>query len=394
MFALSGSSASKDSFEQVLISNDNIQSPRCRKRPPFIEEASPQIVHEIAREDSEVEFDHQNPSSRMSFSRRKKIVEQHHQPSKDSKMYRTIVSLPNLQNHSQPSMEVHRSTTIENSSTCSSTFQRISDMVKTGAAVVAPELRSYITKMRLAEMIRQEIALTTLHSIDQDSEQEIQRLKTTLLSLETRIKIARNECLKNGHALHPVNEILNSCRLHDPLTGLLLPTEDTSARHNDLLALRRKPSKLASLSNVTQSNWTSKLDRINGWLFHNLQSSSENAALHRSMLPDCQSLDEKSWARSVIKYWSIDEAAMGEENLASSSWGAVGSWSDSVPKKNPRDFRDGLTCKIPRLIRLVSSQVVEVTGLVLESVPSLPQTPSSSLGISAVEKLNLVFLTL
>jgi hypothetical protein len=70
--------------------------------------------------------------------------------------------------------------------------------------------------------------------------------------------------------------------------------------------------------------WSSKLDRIN-----NLQSSSDNAALHRSILPDDQNLIEKAWARSVPKYWSIDEAAMGEEYLESSSRGAAGSWGGS-----------------------------------------------------------------
>ncbi|KAH6662274.1 hypothetical protein B0J14DRAFT_571142 [Halenospora varia] len=123
----------------------------------------------------------------------------------------------------------------------------------------------------------------------------------------------RVKCLLEGHSLHHIDEILTSCKIHDPITGLRLSPENTAIRHVDLLALRKRALKNRYCDLPTGSD--SKRDLMNKWLFQNLQNSAENAALHRSIMIAGmeEQLDEKAWTRMMVKYWSIDEAATGLE---------------------------------------------------------------------------------
>ena len=66
--------------------------------------------------------------------------------------------------------------------------------------------------------------------------------------------------------------------------------------------------------------WNSPRDRINRWLLHNLGYNGEHLVLHRQMSdalfrcsPNCQDMTMRTWSRLVIKYWFLDEAALGAD---------------------------------------------------------------------------------
>jgi hypothetical protein len=175
------------------------------------------------------------------------------------------------------------------------------------------KVASYISKSRLLQTIEQQMSLLSLQAASKpEIQQHLDNFTKQLEAIKRCLTRLRIQCLKEGHSLHLINEVLNSCKIHDPVTGLRLPTHNTAASHTDLLALRKRTLKHKIYS--TDPSYT-KRDRINRWLFQNLQNSPENAALHRSMMTSGteKDLDEKSWARTVVKYWSIDEAATGEE---------------------------------------------------------------------------------
>ncbi|KAF4633145.1 hypothetical protein G7Y89_g4979 [Cudoniella acicularis] len=248
----------------------------------------------------------------------------------------------------------------EISSLQSSIHDKISKVLETGSTMFCRDMRSYIIKMRLAESARQEVAFASLYRKDELMDVYIRPLRQFLITLESDIEKVRKRCLSKGLSLYFIDEIFGACKMHDPSTGLRLPKPNTAARHGDILALRKKGLKLGSRRLWSNQVWTSKLDRINGWLFNNLQSCPENAALHRSMLPDGEELEEKAWARSVIKYWSIDQAALGDEysSLVDSSRGAVDSWGDScdISIRASTAFHQTSSPKIPRLIRVTTQR--------------------------------------
>ena len=68
--------------------------------------------------------------------------------------------------------------------------------------------------------------------------------------------------------------------------------------------------------------WTGTRDRVNRWLLHSLGCSEEQVQLHRSMLFD-PTMSAHAWSRFVLKYWFMDDSALGIELEPSASVGAV-----------------------------------------------------------------------
>ncbi|KAH8670114.1 hypothetical protein BGZ60DRAFT_514821 [Tricladium varicosporioides] len=189
----------------------------------------------------------------------------------------------------------------------------IADLLETLKSLHPPTIVAYISKTRLVHTIEQQISLLSLQTTDNRNIQEnVDRFRKYLENIQRRLTQLRLKCLLEGHSLHQIDEILTSCKIHDPITGLRLSPVNTAIRHADLLALRKH-----TLNNryTLAAGSDSKRDMINKWLFQNLQNSPENAALHRSIMIAGmeEQLDEKAWARIVVKYWSIDEAATGLE---------------------------------------------------------------------------------
>ncbi|KFY95329.1 hypothetical protein V500_02834 [Pseudogymnoascus sp. VKM F-4518 (FW-2643)] len=71
--------------------------------------------------------------------------------------------------------------------------------------------------------------------------------------------------------------------------------------------------------------WVTKTDRINSWLLQNLATLPEEANRHRMFIPDGEQLGEEQWARLVLKFWPLDEAAPMFELGACSTNDAVDS---------------------------------------------------------------------
>jgi hypothetical protein len=131
---------------------------------------------------------------------------------------------------------------------------------------------------------------------------------------------ARNICIDAGHDLTSLDEALAHIYPHH--RDFLYNQVQRQYHHNNL-ALGEVTSKATLLS-----NWTNTRDRINGWLLHSLRATDTAAALHMSMLGDAgKDLDEEKWARLVLKYWYLDEAATGLDVEALESDGAVDSRS-------------------------------------------------------------------
>ena len=111
--------------------------------------------------------------------------------------------------------------------------------------------------------------------------------------------------------------------------------------------------------------WGTSKDRINSWLLQNLAVSQEEQKTHRSFLHNEKGLDENEWARLVLKYWLIDEAAVGNEEEACSTNGAVDSSGlchstrvilNTLPVRKRKSVDDsslpeGVTIKKPRIHR-------------------------------------------
>ncbi|KAI9706454.1 MAG: hypothetical protein M1836_003460 [Candelina mexicana] len=81
----------------------------------------------------------------------------------------------------------------------------------------------------------------------------------------------------------------------------IFPTKEHRRRLSELFP-NSKPEYLG--------DFVSTRARINGWLLHILQHSPLDADLHRAMLHD-NTMDDKKWAKLLLKTWSSDDAAMG-----------------------------------------------------------------------------------
>ncbi|KAH7310176.1 hypothetical protein BKA65DRAFT_519056 [Rhexocercosporidium sp. MPI-PUGE-AT-0058] len=89
---------------------------------------------------------------------------------------------------------------------------------------------------------------------------------------------------------------------------------------------QRQPKPWWDVLHHTSSQcWITKTDRINSWLLQNLATLPEEANRHRMFIPDGEQLAEEQWARLVLKFWPLDEAAPMFELGACSTNDAVDS---------------------------------------------------------------------
>ncbi len=161
-------------------------------------------------------------------------------------------------------------------------------------------------------------------------------LNRHLLHLKEKLSGSRTRCVIAGHSLFEVDQALQ--QNHPDRHVSALPPH---VNHNDMLEVRRRTLNMALLG-----SWSTTRDRINGWLLHSLRADDSLARLHRSMLADSD-LDEKDWARLVVKYWTLDEAATGFELTASASVGAIHSHEASSLELD--DFQTCCSCLEPAI---------------------------------------------
>ena len=187
-----------------------------------------------------------------------------------------------------------------------------------------PEVSQYVSRMRLAGLLKQEIdfidhVLTTMPSekgteIDSPTQAEmVHQLKD--------LKIIREDVMYSAEYHRESVAALGETekKICDAWSSFLQdqsPKEDTT--HTPATDGIKAQSYDASLL----GNWNGTRDRVNRWMLHSLGSSEEQAKIHRSMLHDPE-IPVPSWSRLVLKYWFMDEAALGIELEPSQSVGAI-----------------------------------------------------------------------
>jgi hypothetical protein len=152
-------------------------------------------------------------------------------------------------------------------------------------------------------------ALRIVHSKLSQIENERETVKVAL-------ECSREKCRKKGIDLSIYQRALETTSSNGSLSHRKQDPEQP-IQHNHL--------SLSSILNAFPAQDEIKArDRVNGWLLQNLQASGEQARMHKAMLGRPY-IEEKEWARLVLKYWPLDEAAVGEGAIACSTEGAVNS---------------------------------------------------------------------
>jgi hypothetical protein len=139
---------------------------------------------------------------------------------------------------------------------------------------------------------------------------EQQQLLWQLETLKQELREASEKCWLEGYGLEEIHEIIFSDCVH----GIVSKPNQNS----NLAALRTRLLQLKE----RQAAWLNKQNQINAWLLQKLAASDEDVVLHRSFLPISEELDEKQWARLVLKFWPLDEAAAEVANISLSTNGA------------------------------------------------------------------------
>ena len=176
-------------------------------------------------------------------------------------------------------------------------------------AQIFPEcVARYISHRRIVVLIRDQLRLLQVRSamnaqdVSSKLVAESQRtLKRRLAVLMNEMKVLRNTCLQASHSLYEIDQILVVPQEED--IGSSKPHQGRI--HQDMLEIRKSTLE----SNLLQS-WTTSRDRINNWLLHSLRADDKLAQLHRSILGEPH-IGEQAWARLLLKYWTLDEAATG-----------------------------------------------------------------------------------
>ena len=189
------------------------------------------------------------------------------------------------------------------------------------------EAAKYIDLILLTETIIFKIKLfrTTPYILfslsEQTVEPEINALEAQLcnLTISSEAKALQISSWKKGFNTHDLDSHISKCRKPGTDLGTNSPKETNQGGANMHLGADSKFRLETSILNATQH------DRINMWLLNNLEASNKEKRLHRSFLPQGVIWDEEEWARLVLKYWLLDEAATGREDRCFSSNGAVDS---------------------------------------------------------------------
>ncbi|KAH8592561.1 hypothetical protein B0O99DRAFT_234303 [Bisporella sp. PMI_857] len=130
----------------------------------------------------------------------------------------------------------------------------------------------------------------------------------------------RRELWDSGHDLEGIDQLMHN------------QPSDKSKETADWVSLDRYPSSEGQqtawwnvLHHKISRRWVTKKDRINSWLLQNFAAIPEEANRHRALLPNGDELSEEQWARIVLKFWPLDEAAPRFEHSICSTNGAVDS---------------------------------------------------------------------
>jgi hypothetical protein len=191
-------------------------------------------------------------------------------------------------------------------------LQSSKKLLDAAQGICPDSLLAYMDLVRIAETISLHTKLLTCirrfqgaDSLDLMETKEYQDIYLRLQSMRLELEQARQVCWKEGLDMDDIEKVLNSGYGQDaPPSDDDMEQEERDENISDSFVLQRRLQKMQK-----EQSWTTRLDRTNAWLLQNLAESKDAAALHRSFLPDSELLDERQWARLVLKYWALDAAA-------------------------------------------------------------------------------------
>jgi hypothetical protein len=147
-----------------------------------------------------------------------------------------------------------------------------------------------------------------------------------LQSVATQRDEHREACWREGFNVDELDRVLMTS----------LPQYTTSNMTSDIhlqpAPEQQRMSWWDVLHHTSSQNWLTKKDRINSWLLQNLAAQPSEVVQHRKCLQDwlqkrgsSEELSEEEWARLVLKFWALDDAARPCEHADCSTNGAVDS---------------------------------------------------------------------
>ena len=149
-----------------------------------------------------------------------------------------------------------------------------------------------------------------LGSSDMAVQKDIQSLEIQAVSIVIEAEAVRLFLQSNGCDTLELDNHLALCRKSESGVG---PLELYDAKEVGLPG----NSEMKILSSGDSDSRTgmdvNQQDLINLWLLRNLQESSEEKTRHPSFLTVAENPDEEKWARLVLKYWWLDDAAVVPE---------------------------------------------------------------------------------
>jgi hypothetical protein len=203
----------------------------------------------------------------------------------------------------------------------------------TGYSQFIPEIGKYIDLILLSQLARFKINLfrTTstelLGSCDGVVEIAIKSLASQVAAIDGEAEALRLSSWNKGHDTQTLDHQLAQCRKMRP--GIELAS--LAAKEADLQEHGEKKIPSSGSLRPGAGIDANQQDRINLWLLKNLEESSEEKTRRRSFLAAGEDLGEEQWARLVLKYWWLDDAAVVPDDESMSINGAV----DSAGKCHP-----------------------------------------------------------
>lgn len=203
-------------------------------------------------------------------------------------------------------------------------------IAQTGGST-SKNLTQYIIYSRVAETTRAHIhmssALAPHLNIPESSIMKLEaqdarkKIYDHLKSLESERDSYREACWREGYNIEELDRVSKTSERYDTVS-------DTSLDIHQ----EREPDQHMSwwdvLHHVSPQSWVTKKDRINFWLLQSLAAQPKEAHCHKKYLQDqgvSDQLSEEAWARLVLKFWTLDDAARPSEDADCSTNGAVDS---------------------------------------------------------------------
>lgn len=218
-------------------------------------------------------------------------------------------------------------------------FDAFEGLIAHAGESLSRSLAEYIRYHQLVEIFQAQnriiSALTPHFNLSESSTVNL-KLREVQERNRVRIRTAENwenifwsKCWRAGYDLDEIDQAMKTTLPHDTIS--YVPFLD---RRPEPVDEQQQPEQQHKgwwdvLHHIGSQNWVSKKDRINSWLLQNLAAQPSEALHHRRYLQDegvaGDQLSDEEWARLVLKFWTLDDAARPSESVDCSTNGAVDS---------------------------------------------------------------------